>query len=180
VAGQVTTELQRRDLVVPALALLGAGLVSCQAWVLTYLQEPMADVTGARFAYSSALCDSGDWTDHLSVAVGVRAIGQHVPGHPEVLGALSIRDGQIDPLSENWLLGLMWFLPGLLSFVLGDLRGHEVASIEARAPWRSPRKPGDAIMATVGAITTAFLLRDLVVFAWLPQHHCSDAALADP
>lgn len=191
------------------------------AWALTYWQESLANVTGARFAYNSAFYDLGDWTGHLPfvdltgpglpqplqmetfVFIGMfpvfswgaaalmgalhrrtgwspwlvapvvylvvlavefgaemRSIGQHVHAYPEVFGALSIRDGQIDqfPLYENWLLGLMWFLPGLLVFVLRDLRGM-------KAPLG---RPWVTVLATAGALNLAFLLYNLVAFVWLP------------
>lgn len=204
--------VQARTLTWPAL-LTGA-------WALTYWQESMANVTGARFAYNASFFDLGDWTDHLpfvemtgpglpqplamepfvfvgmfpvfswAVAAGMRAlhrrtgwrpaaiaavgyavvlvfeflvemrsIAQGVHAYPEVFGALSIRDGQVDqfPLYENWLLGLMWFLPGLAIFVLRDLRGR---ALPAPGPW--------TVLAAVGALNAAFLLYNLVAFVWLP------------
>lgn len=191
------------------------------AWALTYWQESLANVTGARFAYNAALFDRGDWTDHLpfvdmtgpglpqplqmetfvfvgmfpvfswgaaalmrtlyrttawspwlvgavvylvvlvvEFAAEMRSLSQHVHAYPEVFGALSIRDGQVDqfPLYENWLLGLMWFLPGLLVFVLRDLRGQD----------RPTLHPAVAVLAAAGALNLAFLLYNLVAFVWLP------------
>jgi len=204
--------LRSRTLTWPALLTL--------AWALTYWQESMANVTGARFAYNASFFDLGDWTDHLpfvdmtgpglpqplgmetfvfvgmfplfswAVAAGLRAlhrrtgwhpvavaavvyavvlvfeflvemrsIAQGVHAYPEVFGALSIRDGQVDqfPLYENWLLGLMWFLPGLAIFLLRDLRGRTLPA------------PGVlTVLAAAGALNTAFLLYNLVAFVWLP------------
>lgn len=190
------------------------------AWALTYWQESMANVTGARFAYNADFYDLGDWTDHLpfvemsgpglpqplgmetfvfvgmfpvfswTIAAGLRAlhrrtqwhpalvagavyaavlvfeflvemrsIAQGVHSYPEVFGALSIRDGQVDqfPLYENWLLGLMWFLPGLLIFLVRDLRGRDL-----------PRPGPRTVLAAAGALNIAFLLYNLVAFVWLP------------
>jgi hypothetical protein len=91
--------------------------------------------------------------------VEMRSIAQGVHSYPEVFGALSIRDGQADqfPLYENWLLGLMWFLPGLLVFLVRDLRGRAL-------PLPGPR----TVLAAAGALNLAFLLYNLVAFVWLP------------
>ncbi len=206
--------------VVRARALTWPALIT-MAWALTYWQESLANVTGARFAYNAELYDRGDWTDHLpfvdltgpglpqplqmetfvfvgmfplfswgaaslmralhrrtswspwlvalvgylvvlvvEFAAEMRSIAQDVHAYPEVFGALSIRDGAPDqfPLYENWLLGLMWFLPGLLVFVLRDLRDQDAPTI----------RPGIAVLAAAGALNTAFLLYNLIAFVWLP------------
>lgn len=206
--------------VIRARALTWPALVTT-TWALTYWQESLANVTGARFAYNAAFYDRGDWSGHLPfvdptgpglpqplqmetfVFLGMfplfswgaatlmrtlhrrtswspwlialltylvvlvvefgaemRSIAQEVHSYPEVFGALSIRDGAVDqfPLYENWLLGLMWFLPGLAVFVLRDLRGHDLP------PWR----PLPGVLAAAGALNLAFLLYNLVAFVWLP------------
>jgi hypothetical protein len=222
------------------LAYVGTGVVRLRAltwpalvtaaWALTYWQESLANVTGARFAYNSAFVDRGDWTFFLPVLpvpgpglpqplgmepfvflglfpalsflslalirgfrkitkdlpvwvpilaayvviltlellIEFRSISQGVHAYPEVFGAMSIRDGQPDqfPLYENWLLGLMWFLPGLAVFLLRDR-----AAVPPATPprWR----PGGlgtvlTVLAAAGALNVAFLIYNLIAFVWLP------------
>ena len=90
----------------------------------------------------------------LELAAEMRSIGQGVHAYPEVFGALSIRDGQPDqfPLYENWLLGLMWFLPGLAVFLIGE----------------RVRPTPALVLAGAGALNAAFLLYNLIAFVWLP------------
>lgn len=196
-------------------------------WGLTYWQESLANVTGARFAYNAEFVDRGDWTTYLpfvtdsgpglpqpllmepAVFVGLlpliswgsylalrglrartgwsawlvvplvyvavlavefgaemRSIAQGVHSYPEVFGALSIRDRAADqfPLYENWLLGLMWFLPGLALFLL-----HRPSSLVEEGAERSSRNPSRTmVLAGVGALNVAFLLYNLIAFVWLP------------
>lgn len=83
-----------------------------------------------------------------------RSISQGVHSYPVVFGALSIHDGSPHqfPLYENWLLGLMWFLPGLALFLLRD---------RARPSLRT-------VLVGVAVLNTAFLLYNLIAFVWLP------------
>lgn len=197
------------------------------AWALTYWQESLANVTGARFAYNSEFYDRGDWTGYMPfinpsgpglaqplqmetlVFIGMfpvfswgaaalmralrartrwspwlialvtyavvlvvefgaemRSMAGGAHAYPEVFGALSIRDGQPDqfPLYENWLLALMWFLPGLLVFVARDLRDNRLPTV----------RPVLAVLATTGALNMAFLLYNLVAFVWLPADTTAD------
>lgn len=212
--------------VVRARALTWPLLVTT-TWVLTYWQESMANVTGARFAYNSELFDRGDWTPYLPfvtdagpglpqplmmetfVFLGLfpliswsafwlmravrrrtgwavwvvalvgyavvlvaefaaewRSIAQEVHSYPEVFGALSIRDGAPDqfPLYENWLLSLMWFLPGLTVFLFRERRPDH------RVPLPRPGGVGAVlvVLAAAGALNLCFLLYNLVAFVWLP------------
>lgn len=92
----------------------------------------------------------------LELGAELRSISQGVHSYPEVFGALSIRDGAPDqfPLYENWLLGLMWFLPGLAIYLLRN----------RPTPTLSPT----LVLAGVGALNIAFLLYNLIAFVWLP------------
>jgi len=199
------------------------------AWGLTYWQESLANVTGARFAYNTEFVDRGDWTGFLPfidgggpglpqplvmeafVFVGLfpavsfavaallrtlrdrsgwstavvaacgylivlviefliemRSIAQGVHSYPEVFGALSIHDGAANqfPLYENWLLALMWFLPGLVVFLARD---RVTGPLELPATIRSGAGGvAVTVLAAAGALNSVFLLYNLIAFVWLP------------
>jgi hypothetical protein len=118
----------------------------------------------------------------LEFGAEMRSIAQGVHAYPVVYGALSIRTGHADqfPLYENWLLALMWFLPGLVAS--GSLRRSRSDRLEGRSDrlegrsdrleGRSDRLEGRSavtlLLAGVGALNLAFLLYNLIAFVWLP------------
>jgi len=128
------------------------GLLPLVSWTVSVAIRRLRDRTG----WNPWLVAGVVYVCVLIVEFGaeMRSISQGVHAYPEVFGALSIRDGATDqfPLYENWLLGLMWFLPGLALFLLRDVA----------------RPSPSLVMAGVGALNIAFLLYNLVAFVWLP------------
>jgi hypothetical protein len=96
------------------------------------------------------------------------AMAQGVHGYPQVFGALSIRAGTAHqfPLYENWLLGLMWLLPGLLMFLVRENEPGLRVPVEVVGSGR--RGTVTAVLAFAGALNIAFLLYNLIAFVWLP------------
>jgi hypothetical protein len=104
----------------------------------------------------------------FELAAEMRSIAQGVHSYPEVFGALSIRAGAADqfPLYENWLLGLMWFLPGLVIFLIRD-RAEQPAAVPP-LPRSGAVGVATVVLAAAGALNLVFLAYNLIAFVWLP------------
>lgn len=142
------------------------GMFPVFSWAAATLMRTVRDRTGWRPAVVALI-------GYLVVlvveyAAEMRSISQGVHSYPEVFGALSIRDGAPDqfPLYENWLLGLMWFLPGLALFLLRDRPVDPLALPPVVRP--GPGGAAITVLAAAGALNIAFLLYNLIAFVWLP------------